>query len=444
MRSRRFREPLGVGMVLRRSPARGIRAHSLDRSNDFAVRINPLPMTERDTIVVRSHDSIETWTPAHWDNVHESLEQRGGSPSGLRVGPREWCDGRAFALLAGLGETGMRKIGNIGNPGMNTVDRASRHRPVLLQPAIEALAPRPDGAYLDATFGGGGHTRALLQRIPSVGVVYAIDADGDAITRARDLARDPGFSDRLVPIHANFGDLRQVAKTYGIRGLDGVLMDLGLSSFQLDEAQRGFAFRFDAPLDMRFDRSAGPSAGELVNTLPESDLASIIWRYGEEPKSRQIAAAVVRSRVQVPIVSTGQLAHIVERAVDGRKGRGTHPATRTFQAIRIAVNSELAVLQAALEAAVDLLSPGGRLVVISFHSLEDRIVKQFIAAATADCVCPPAQPICTCETVPRLRRASRAVKPAQSELNENPRSRSAIMRVAEKLDGSGNAVVRGG
>ncbi len=327
---------------------------------------------------------------------------------------------------------------------MKTVQSNPGHRPVLLEAAISALAPRHGGIYLDATFGGGGHTRALLEHRPPVGVVYAIDADGDAVDRAHDLALEPRFSARLVPIHSNFGTLREEAANRGIHGLDGVLMDLGLSSFQLDEPDRGFAFRFEAPLDMRYDQGSGRSARDLVDSLSEADLAAIIWRNGEEPKSRQIAAAIVRAREQRPIVSTVQLAGIVERAIGGRKHRGTHPATRTFQAIRIEVNAELETLRAGLRAAVDLLQPGGRLVVISFHSLEDRLVKQFIAAEATACICPPAQPICTCNTVPHLRRIGKAVKPSTSESEANPRSRSAIMRVAEKLDADGQPIERGG
>lgn len=328
--------------------------------------------------------------------------------------------------------------------GMTAGQSVTGHRPVLLESAISALAPRTGGTYVDATFGGGGHTQALLEHDAEVDLVYAIDADADAIARARPLEREPRFRNRLVPVHANFGSLAQIAETQGIHGVDGVLMDLGLSSFQLDEAERGFAFRFDGPLDMRFDRDTGRSARQLVNELAESDLASIIWRYGEEPRSRQVAAAIVRSRELGPIDTTAQLAGIVERAVGRRKGRGTHPATRTFQALRIEVNAELDMLGRALAAAVDLLTAGGRLVVISFHSLEDRVVKQFIAAEAATCVCPPAQPICTCDTIPRLRRLGKAVKPSDSELTDNPRSRSAIMRIAERLDPNGHAITREG
>ena len=338
--------------------------------------------------------------------------------------------------LAGQGRTNTRdSVPNASGSG---------HRTVLLEEAVTGLAPRRDGTYIDATFGGGGHTRALLDHPSPIGVVYAIDADGDAIERARTLAQEPRYQGRLVPVHGNFGSLRQIAESYGIDHADGLLMDLGLSSFQLDQPDRGFAFRFEAPLDMRFDRGAGQSARDLVNDMSEADLASIIWTLGQEPKSRQIAAAIVRARNEQPIETTTHLAEIVERAVGGRRGRATHPATRTFQAIRIKINAELESLGDALSAGCDLLAPGARLVVISFHSLEDRLVKRFIAEAAATCVCPPTQPICTCDTIPRLRRIGGAVKPTDAELDANPRSRSAIMRIAERLAPDGRPVMRGG
>ncbi len=318
------------------------------------------------------------------------------------------------------------------------------HRTVLLEQAIPALAPRRNGTYIDATFGGGGHTRALLEHEPPVGRVFAVDADADAVARAWSLSREPLAQDRLVPVHGNFRSIPDIAASHAIDGIEGVLMDLGLSSFQLNEAERGFAFRLDAPLDMRYDRGTGRSARDLVNDISEEELAAIIWRFGQEPKSRQIAAAIVRAREREPIVTTTRLAEIVERAVGGRKGRATHPATRTFQAIRIEVNTELESLKSALRAAVDILRPGGRLVVISFHSLEDRLVKQAIVAEATTCVCPPSQPICTCDTIPRLRRIGGAVKPGAAEVELNPRARSAIMRVAERLDPDGHAIVRGG
>jgi len=308
------------------------------------------------------------------------------------------------------------------------------HRPVLLSETIEALAPRPGGRYLDGTFGGGGHTRALLAASAPDGVVVALDADPTAVERARTLAAEPGVGDRLRPVHANFADLAEAACAAGAVTLDGVLLDLGLSSFQLDAPARGFAFRFDGPLDMRFDPSRGRPAADLVNELPPGELADLLFRYGEEPRARRIAAALARERERAPFDSTARLAAVVERAVGGRRGQPTHPATRTFQALRIATNDELAVLERALVGAVDVLGPGGRLAVIAFHSLEDRIVKRFIARESAACVCPPGLPVCACGQRPRLTRVTRrAVRAGEAEVDANPRSRSAVLRVAERL-----------
>ncbi len=308
------------------------------------------------------------------------------------------------------------------------------HVPVLLDEVVAALAPRPGSRYLDGTFGGGGHTRAILAASRPDGVVLALDADAAAIERGHRLATEPEIGDRLRLIHANFAELGEVAEREGLLPLDGVLLDLGLSSFQLDQAERGFAFRLEGPLDMRFDRSRGSSAADLVNTLPADVLADLLFRYGEEPKARRIAAAILRERERAPIATTTRLAEVVSVAVGGRRGADTHPATRTFQALRIAVNGELKVLEAALEAAVCSLAPGGRLAVIAFHSLEDRIVKRFIAREASACVCPPGLPVCVCGHTPRLRKVSgRAIRPVASEVAANPRSRSAVLRVAERL-----------
>jgi 16S rRNA (cytosine1402-N4)-methyltransferase len=307
------------------------------------------------------------------------------------------------------------------------------HEPVLLRPAIEALAPRPGGRYIDGTFGGGGHAARLLEASEPDGAVLAIDADPAAAGRAAELARSPGVGGRLRFVHGNFAELVEIARGERFDPVDGVLLDLGLSSFQIDDPERGFSFRFDAAIDMRFDPSAGVPAAELVNSLPAPQLAELIWRFGEERRSRQIAAAIVRERERAPIASTRRLAEIVERAVGGRRGAETHPATRTFQALRIAVNDELGALQRALAAAVHLLAPGGRLAVIAFHSLEDRFVKQFMRQESATCHCPPGQPICTCGAVPRLRVIGKPIRPDEEETRRNPRSRSAVLRVAERL-----------
>ena len=308
------------------------------------------------------------------------------------------------------------------------------HRPVLLEQAVSGLLPRAGGRYLDGTFGGGGHTRALLEASAPDGMALALDADPEAIARAGALRQEPGVGDRLIPVHANFADLASVARERGMAPLDGILLDLGVSSFQLDRPERGFAFRHEGPLDMRFDTASGSPAGELVGAAPERELAELIWRYGEEPGSRRIARAIVQERERAPIETTTRLAEIVARAVGGRRGRDTHPATRTFQALRIATNRELAALEAALAGAVDVLAPGGRLAVIAFHSLEDRIVKRFIERESATCVCPPEIPVCVCGHRPRLRKVTRrAVRADEAEMTANPRARSAVLRIAERL-----------
>ena len=310
---------------------------------------------------------------------------------------------------------------------------AQSHAPVLLAEAVALLAPRPGGRYLDGTFGGGGHARALLAASVPDGIVLAVDADPDAAERAARLGAEPGVGGRLRFVSGNFRDLATIARAEGLAPLDGVLLDLGLSSFQLDTPARGFAFRADGPLDMRFDPQRGSSAADLVATLPEEDLAGLIWRLGEEPQSRRIARALVREREREPIATTGRLAALVEAAVGGRRGRDTHPATRTFQALRIAVNDELAALEDGLVGAVEILAPGGRLAVIAFHSLEDRIVKAFVARESADCLCPPGLPVCVCGHRPRLEKLTRKpIRPAPAELATNPRSRSAVLRAAAR------------
>jgi 16S rRNA (cytosine1402-N4)-methyltransferase len=293
------------------------------------------------------------------------------------------------------------------------ISLATGHQPVLLEPAIAGLQPLPGSRqrFLDGTFGGGGHTRALLEATEPDGIVL------------------------------NFADLAAVARLRGMAPLDGVLLDLGLSSFQLDQPERGFAFRHEGPLDMRFDPERGVPASDLVNTLPEAELADLIWRFGEEPGSRRIARAIARAREGEPIETTTRLAELVSRAVGGRRGRDTHPATRTFQALRIATNAELAALDMALNGALDVLSPGGRLAVIAFHSLEDRMVKRFIERESASCLCPTDVPVCVCGHTPRLRKVTRrAVRPDAAEMAANPRARSAVLRVAERLPDSGHTM----
>lgn len=306
------------------------------------------------------------------------------------------------------------------------------HLPVLPAESYDLLRVRPGGRYIDATFGGGGHTRALLDGSAPDGRVLALDADPAAIARAEALARES--EGRLVVRHGNFANIVALARAAGFDPVDGVLMDLGLSSFQLDEAARGFSFRAAAPLDMRFDPTTGITAAEIVNTWPEEDLLRLLYEYGEEHRARRIVRAIVAARREAPIKTTVELADLVERAVGGRRGQAIHPATKTFQALRIAVNRELDALQAGLAGALELLAPGGRLVVISFHSLEDRIVKNFFRTEARDCICPPQTPVCVCGHTARLRILTpKPVQSSEAERAVNPRSRSARLRAAERL-----------
>ena len=315
------------------------------------------------------------------------------------------------------------------------------HVTVLLQEAVDSLRTRAGGIYIDGTFGGGGHSRELLERVNGDATLYVIDADPDAIARAEAL-RATELGRGVIPVHDNFRNLADIAREYEIPPADGLLFDLGLSSFQLDQAARGFAFRFEGPLDMRFDNTSGISAADVVNTSPAEDLANIFWRFGEEKQSRRIARAIAERRSTTPFETTSDLASFIENTMGGRRGKSIHPATRSFQALRIAVNEELTALEDVLEAAVDLMAPESRLAVISFHSLEDRIVKQFIAREIATCICPPDVPVCVCHHSPRLKRIGKPIKPSAAEQANNTRSRSAIMRVAERLARSTHAEER--
>ncbi|MGN6675204.1 MAG: 16S rRNA (cytosine(1402)-N(4))-methyltransferase RsmH [Thermomicrobiales bacterium] len=306
------------------------------------------------------------------------------------------------------------------------------HTPVLLAETLAALQPHSGWRHLDGTFGGGGHTRALMAASAPAGRVLALDADPAAIARGAALVAE--FGDRLTLREGNFSNLAEYARETGFAPLDGVLLDLGLSSYQLADSARGFSFNSDGPLDMRFGPGAITTAADLVNTLPEDELANLIFTYGEDRWARRIARAIVRHRASALFTTTAQLAAVVARAVPAGRGSKIHPATRTFQALRIAVNRELDVLEAALAGALDVLAPGGRLAVISFHSLEDRIVKQFIRREATDCLCPPITPVCVCGHRATVRPVTRkGIRAGAAEVAANPRSRSAILRVAEKL-----------
>jgi 16S rRNA (cytosine1402-N4)-methyltransferase len=305
------------------------------------------------------------------------------------------------------------------------------HIPVLYDEVMRYLEPKPGGRYIDCTVGAGGHAAGLLEASAPGGVLLGLDADADTLALARErLAR---FGERVTLAHANFRTLAAAARSHGFDAAGGVLMDLGLSSMDVDDPERGFSFLRDGPLDMRYDRSAGQTAAALVNTLTEAALADIIYRYGEERRARAIARRIVEAR---PLHTTIELARVVEAAAPRRPGqRGPHPATRTFQALRIAVNDELGALEAGLAAAIELLRPGGVVAVIAFHSLEDRVVKQVFRRESRDCICPPGQPVCTCDHRAVLAVLTR--KPVSSgaeEVERNPRSRSAKLRAARKKD----------
>lgn len=303
------------------------------------------------------------------------------------------------------------------------------HQSVLYQPSIDALQPHDGGRYVDATVGAGGHARGILFSSSPAGLLLGLDRDENALAIARDKLSE--FQYRVFLKHSSYIQMKNETEILGWSFVDGILMDLGLSSMQLDTPERGFSFRTDNLLDMRFDPSSGISAADIVNSYREEELARILWEYGEEPKSRRIAAAILRSR---PVTTTGQLAALVASVYGSHRGEH-HPATRTFQAIRIAVNNELGGLEQTLPIAIDLLKPGGRLAVITFHSLEDRIVKHFFQRESKDCLCPPNQPICTCGHKASIRMVQRKpVIPTNEEIRNNPRSRSAKLRIAEKLE----------
>lgn len=308
-----------------------------------------------------------------------------------------------------------------------TLSGTPRHVPVLLQEVVEGLRPAPGGRYIDGTVGLAGHARALLAASAPDGRLLAIDRDPEALAIARRELVE--FGDRVTFARGQFRDLAELARRAGMDGCDGILLDLGVSSLQLDRPERGFSFREEGPLDMRMGPDAPTTAEEIVNAWPEEEVARLIGEYGEERRARRVARAIVAAR---PIRTTTELADVVARAV-GRTRR-IHPATRTFQAIRIAVNDELGSLEAALPQAVGLLRPGGRLAVIAFHSLEDRVVKRFIARESRDCVCPPRVPVCVCGHPATLTPITKKpVRATADEVARNPRSRSARLRIAERL-----------
>ncbi len=305
------------------------------------------------------------------------------------------------------------------------------HQPVLYQQIIHAIRPKSPGYYLDGTVGAGGHAWHILEASRPDGHLLGLDVDPQALALARQ--RLSVYGDRVTLVQASYTSLAEQMSQMGWTAVQGIVLDLGVSSMQLDTAGRGFSFQFDGPLDMRFNPEAQVKAEDLVNMLSEGDLADLIWRYGEDRQSRRIAQAIVRAR---PLHSTRQLAETIARAKGGQREQ-IHPATRTFQALRIAVNQELQSLEKVMPQAINALAPGGRLAIISFHSLEDRLVKHFYQRESQDCICPPEQPVCTCQHRASIRMITRhPIVAEEAEIRENGRARSAKLRVAEKLTGT--------
>ena len=311
-------------------------------------------------------------------------------------------------------------------------DLSYGHRPVLLEECLEALAIRPDGVYVDGTLGRAGHSLEIARRL-TTGRLIGIDRDETAIAAAQERLRD--YMDHVTLVHSNFDRIGAILEELNISGADGMLFDLGVSSPQLDDAQRGFSYMHDAPLDMRMDRTAALDAHQVVNRWPYEELRRILYEYGEERYAPAIAKGICRARETAPIETTLQLVDVIKSAMPPQALREKqHPAKRSFQAIRIAVNGELDALPPMLNAAAEHLNAGGRLAVISFHSLEDRIIKKTMQELATGCTCPPNFPVCVCGKTPKMKLISRKpITPGDGELAENPRARSAKLRVAEKL-----------
>lgn len=308
-----------------------------------------------------------------------------------------------------------------------------QHKSVLLQECIDALNIRPDGIYLDGTLGGAGHSSQIARRLTEGGRLIGVDRDRTALAAAKE--RLAPYADRVTLVHSNFAEIDAILDSLGIPAVDGMLFDLGVSSPQLDDALRGFSYMADAPLDMRMDKDDALTAGEVVNTWPQGELRRILYDYGEERYAPQIAAAICRAREKAPVETTLELVDIIRSAMPAQALREKqHPAKRSFQAIRIAVNDELGAVSRMMQAAVGRLNPGGRLAVITFHSLEDRIVKSEMQQAARGCTCPPEFPVCVCGKKPLVKLVTRKpIVSGPAELEENPRARSAKLRVAEKL-----------
>lgn len=322
-------------------------------------------------------------------------------------------------------EVSLSGIANQSEPDRNP---SGYHLAVLVQETLERMSPHDGGIYLDVTVGEGGHALAILDRSAPGGRLIGIDRDPRSLVRAEQ--RLSQYGNRFIPVHGNYSQMGDICRANGISQADGVLMDLGFSSRHIESPGYGFSFQTDEPLDMRYDPNQSLTAAEIVNTFNQEELASLIFRFGEEPRSRSIAREIIRSR---PVNTTGELAHAVARSMRPARRR-IHPATKTFQALRIAVNGELDHLETGLAEAVDILAPGGILAIISYHSLEDRLVKNTLAREAARCICPPELLECVCGHQPRMKNVTRRViKPSPEESRRNPRSRSARMRVAQRL-----------
>jgi len=328
----------------------------------------------------------------------------------------------------GVRECRTRKV----NPASADKDGQVEHLPVLLREAVDLLAPCSGGVYLDGTLGAGGHAEEILKRSAPDGVLVGLDQDAEAVDRCK--ARLAPYGARVMLRQSNFRDAAGVLSDLGYDAVDGALLDLGVSSFHLRTPERGFSFRLEGPLDMRMDRSRPQTAADLIHTLSRQELAKLLREYGEEPRAGAIAKAVEKAKARGPITTTIQLAEIISSVFPPYPPRRIHPATKTFQALRIAVNDELGALRDGIDDLLRLLKPGGRIAVITFHSLEDRIVKQTFVAAAKGCICPPRLPLCGCGRKPGITvLTKRSVVPADKELERNPAARSARLRAARKV-----------
>ena len=306
------------------------------------------------------------------------------------------------------------------------------HVSVLLNETLDGLAIKPDGTYVDCTLGGGGHSHAIGERLSTEGMIIGLDQDVAALEAASRRLSD--LSCQVKVIQTNFSNLKNALQEVGIHKADGFVFDLGVSSHQLDTADRGFSYMQDGPLDMRMNQSGALTAETIVNTYSSEDLYRIIWDYGEERWAKRIVQFILAAREEAPITTTFQLVDVIKRAIPAKaRQEGPHPAKRTFQALRIEVNQELQILHDAFVDAVSMLQPGGRIAVITFHSLEDRITKQTFKELAQGCTCPPNLPVCVCHHVPLVKAKNKAIEPSQKEVEENPRSRSAKLRVAVKV-----------